>query len=174
MRFLDLSLKVSLWVCSLVAAQFLAAQTDPTFQHTAPVEVSITVGDTLVLGKPKSSSVFAFIDIFRKTRWDPNPLPNDEFTQKYKTYDSATGNGFYRYFFRGYFDAAELPASFEGRKFRIKGLEVVSKEKDGSPMNVIYLETDQEDTIIMVDIDNAAEFGEIENVIFSTQKSQKP
>ena len=40
-------------------------------------------------------------------------------------------------------------------------------------MNVIYLETDLEDTIIMVDIDNAAEFGEIENVLFSAQNSQK-
>lgn len=173
MRLPDLSLKVCLWVCSFVASQFVAAQSDPTFQHTEPVEVSITVGDTLVLGKPKSPTVFAFIDIFRKTRWDPNPLPNDEFTRKYTTYDSATGNGFYRYFFRGDFDAAELPAKYEGLKFRIKGIEVVSKEKDGSPMNVIYLETDLEDTIIMVDIDNAAEFGEIENVLFSAQNSQK-
>lgn len=173
MRFPDLSLSVCLGLCSLFVSQFVAAQTDPTFQHTEPVEVSITVGDTLVLGKPKSPTVFAFIDIFRKTRWDPNPLPDDEFARKYKTYDSATGNGFYRYFFRGDFDAAELPASYEGRKFRIKGLEVLSKEKDGSLMNVIYLETDLDDTIIMVDIDNAAEFGEIENVIFSAQKSQQ-
>jgi hypothetical protein len=172
MRFSDSSLKVCLWVCFLFAAQIVAAQTDPAFEHTEPVEVSITVGDTLVLGKPKSPTVFAFIDIFRKTRWDPNPLPNDEFTRKYKTYDSATGNGFYRYFFRGDFDAAELPAAYEGRKFRIKGIEVVSKEKDGSPMNVIYLETERDDTIIMVDIDNAAEFGEIENVIFSAQNSK--
>ena len=172
MRFSDLSLKICLWVFFLFAAQFVAAQTDPAFEHTEPVEVSITVGDTLVLGKPKSPTVFAFIDIFRKTRWDPKPLPNDEFTRKYKTYDSATGNGFYRYFFRGDFDAAELPATYEGRKFRIKGIEVVSKEKDGSPMNVIYLETEREDTIIMVDIDNAAEFGEIENVIFSAQNSK--
>jgi hypothetical protein len=172
MRFSDLSLKVCLWVCFLVAVQFVTAQSDPTFTHTEPIEVSIMVGDTLVLGKPKSPTVFAFIDIFRKTRWDPNPLPNDEFTRKYKTYDSATGNGFYRYFFRGDFDAAELPATYEGRKFRIKGIEVVSKEKDGSPMNVIYLETERDDTIIMVDIDNAAEFGEIENVIFSAQNSK--
>ena len=85
-------------------------------------EVSVGAGDTMVLGKPTSPEVYAYLDIFRKTRWDPKPLPNDEFTQKFGTYDSSTGNGFFRYFFRGDFDAAELPASFEGRKLPILGV----------------------------------------------------
>ena len=130
-------------------------------------EVSISVGDTLVIGSPKSAKAFAFIDIFKKTRWDPSPLPDDEFTQKYKTYDSTTGNGFYRYFFRGDFDAAELPIEYQGRKFEILGLEVLKKEKDSSPINVIYLRTEDPNTVIMVDIDKAAEYFEIATVIFS-------
>jgi hypothetical protein len=130
-------------------------------------EVFISVGDTLVIGSPKSAKAFAFIDIFKKTRWDPSPLPNDAFTQKYNTYDSATGNGFYRYFFRGDFDAAELPIEYQGRKYEILGLEVLKKEKDSSPINVIYLRTEDPNTVIMVDIDQAVEFLEIATVIFS-------
>ena len=60
-------------------------------------EFSVGAGDTIVLGKPTSPEVYAYIDIFRKTRWDPKPLPNDEFTQKFGTYDSSTGNGFFRW-----------------------------------------------------------------------------
>lgn len=146
----------------------LAAQVDTNFESTSQEElVSISVGDTLVIGSPKAANVFAFIDIFKKTRWDPSPLPNDIFTQKYKTYDSATGNGFYRYFFRGDFDAAELPKEYQGRKFEILGLEVLKKEKDSSPINVIYLRTEDPNTVIMVDIDRAAEYLEIAQVIFS-------
>ncbi len=147
----------------------VAAQVD-TKLGTAPPEeeeISISVGDTLVIGSPKSAKAFAFIDIFKKTRWDPSPLPNDAFTQKYNTYDSATGNGFYRYFFRGDFDAAELPIEYQGRKFAILGLEVLKKEKDSSPINVIYLQTEDPNTIIMVDIDKAVEYLEIATVIFS-------
>lgn len=145
----------------------LAAQINTNSESVTPEEVSISVGDTLVIGAPKAANVFAFIDIFKKTRWDPSPLPNDVFTQKYKTYDSATGNGFYRYFFRGDFDAAELPKEYQGRKFEILGLEVLKKEKDSSPINVIYLRTEDPNTIIMVDIDRAAEYLEIAQVIFS-------
>ena len=147
----------------------VAAQADTKLEMAPPEEeeVSISVGDTLVIGSPKSAKAFAFIDIFKKTRWDPSPLPNDAFTQKYNTYDSATGNGFYRYFFRGDFDAAELPIEYQGRKFAILGLEVLKKEKDSSPINVIYLRTEDPNTVIMVDIDQAVEFLEIATVIFS-------
>ncbi len=130
-------------------------------------ELNVSVGDTLVLGKPKSAEVFAYIDIFKKTRWDPRPLPDDEFTRKFKTYDSSTGNGFYRWFFRGDFDAAELPAKYQGRKFPILGLEVLSREKSGEPYHVVYLKTDKDEVVIMVDIDQAAQFDEIAGVIFA-------
>lgn len=147
----------------------VAAQVNAKLETAPPEdeEVSISVGDTLVIGSPKSAKAFAFIDIFKKTRWDPSPLPNDAFTQKYNTYDSATGNGFYRYFFRGDFDAAELPIEYQGRKFAILGLEVLKKEKDSSPINVIYLQTEDSNTVLMVDIDKAVEYLEIAEVIFS-------
>jgi len=173
MRFSIIASRFLFFLLAMFTVSAVSAQSEKESTSTEPVEVSISVGDTLVLGRPKSSRVFAFIDIFRKTRWDPDPLPDDEFTRKYKTYDSSTGNGFYRYFFRGDFDASELPASFEGQKFPIKGLEVVKKEKDGSPMNVVYLETENENTIIMVDIDNATQFGEVENVILARRKKSK-
>lgn len=134
-------------------------------------DVTITVGDTLVLGKSKGAQVFAFLDRFTKTRWDPRPLPLDSFTLKYQTYDSTTGNGFYRYFFRGDFDAAELENTYQGLKFEILGLEVLSREKDGSPMNVIYLKTDDPNTVIMVDVDPAFQYGEIESVILGQRNN---
>ena len=124
-------------------------------------EVSVGAGDTIVLGKPTSPEVFAYLDIFRKTRWDPKPLPDDEFTQKFGTYDSSTGNGFFRYFFRGDFDAAELPASFEGRKLPILGVEVIPGKVEGELVNVMYLKTGDPNEIIVVEFDNAMQFGEL-------------
>lgn len=174
MRFSIIASRTIFTLFLLFTAIRAEAQSSEGVASNEAVEVNISVGDTLVLGKPKSPTVFAFIDIFRKTRWDPDPMPDDAFTRKFKTYDSATGNGFYRYFFRGDFDAAELPVSFEGRKFPIKGLEVVTKEKDGTPLNVVYLATDNENTIIMVDIDNATQFGEIENVILAERNKLQP
>lgn len=174
MRFSIIASRTIFTLFLLFTAIAAEAQSSEGVASNEAVEVNISVGDTLVLGKPKSPTVFAFIDIFRKTRWDPDPMPDDAFTRKFKTYDSATGNGFYRYFFRGDFDAAELPVSFEGRKFPIKGLEVVTKEKDGTPLNVVYLATDNENTIIMVDIDNATQFGEIENVILAERNKLQP
>lgn len=174
MRFSIIASRTIFTLFLLFTAIRAEAQSSEGVASNEAVEVNISVGDTLVLGKPKSPTVFAFIDIFRKTRWDPDPMPDDAFTRKFKTYDSATGNGFYRYFFRGDFDAAELPVSFEGRKFPIKGLEVVTKEKDGTPLNVVYLATDNENTIIMVDIDNATQFGEIENVILAQRNKLQP
>lgn len=124
-------------------------------------EVSVGTGDTIVLGKPTSSEVYAYLDIFRKTRWDPKPLPNDEFTQKFGTYDSSTGNGFFRYFFRGDFDVAELPVSFEGQKLPILGVEVIPGKSEGELVNVMYLKTDDPNEIIIVEFDNAMKFGEL-------------
>jgi len=174
MRLGNLFLREGISLICFISVGIVSAQIDAEFSESEPQEVTISVGDTLVLGEPKSTTVFAFIDIFKKTRWDPDPLPDDAFTRKYKTYDSSTGNGFYRFFFRGDFDAAELPASFQGSKFAIKGLEVVRKEKDGSPMNVIYLETGKSESVIMVDIDNAANYGEISNVIFLNKSDRRP
>ena len=64
-------------------------------------------------------------------------------------------------FFRGDFDAAELPASFEGRKLPILGVEVIPGKSEGNLVNVMYLKTDDPNEIIIVEFDDAMQFGEL-------------
>lgn len=149
-----------IWLFSL--SPFLKAQ--------QKVEMEIGTGDTAIIGKSKGAEVFAYLDIFRKTRWDPDPLPLDSFSMKYPTYDSATGNGFYRYFFRGDFDAAELPNEFEGRELEILGIEVLVDTKTGDPKNIMYLKSDIPDTVIWVDFDDSLKYGEIETFVLNKNK----
>lgn len=151
-----------LLILFLTVAPFLKAQ--------QKVEMEIGTGDTAVIGKSKGAEVFAYLDIFRKTRWDPDPLPLDSFSMKYPTYDSATGNGFYRYFFRGDFDAAELPNEFEGRELEILGIEVLVDTKTGDPKNIMYLKSEIPDTVIWVDFDDALKYGEIETFVLNKNK----
>lgn len=152
------SVKVLL-ICLLLSAFFNSA-------NAQSKEVSVGAGDTILLGKPVSPEVFAYIDIFKKTRWDPKPLPDDEFTRRYGTYDSATGNGFFRYFFRGDFDAAELPATFQGRKMPILGVEVIPGKKEDQWVNVMYLKTKSPNEIVVVEFDEATQYGEIGTEVF--------
>lgn len=142
----------------------------PFLKAQQKVEMEIGTGDTAVIGKSNGAEVFAYLDIFRKTRWDPDPLPLDSFSMKYPTYDSATGNGFYRYFFRGDFDAAELPNEFEGRELEILGIEVLVDTKTGGPKNIMYLKSDIPDTVIWVDFDEALKYGEIETFVLNKNK----
>lgn len=142
----------------------------PCLKAQQKVEMEIGTGDTAVIGKSNGAEVFAYIDIFRKTRWDPDPLPLDSFSMKYPTYDSATGNGFYRYFFRGDFDAAELPNAFEGRELEILGIEVLVDTKTGGPKNIMYLKSGIPDTVIWVDFDDALKYGEIETFVLNNNK----
>lgn len=128
-------------------------------------EYDVGAGDTAVLGKSKGAEVYAYLDLYRKTRWDPADLVQDSFTMKYGAYDTATGNGFYRYFFRGDFDVAELPNEFEGRKFVIIGVEVLKKKETGENINVMYLKGFQENTVIWVDFDDAVKYMEIQRFI---------
>lgn len=142
----------------------------PYLKAQQKVEMEIGTGDTAVIGKSNGAEVFAYIDIFRKTRWDPDPLPLDSFSMKYPTYDSATGNGFYRYFFRGDFDAAELPNAFEGRELEILGIEVLVDTKTGGLKNIMYLKSGIPDTVIWVDFDDALKYGEIETFVLNNNK----
>lgn len=142
----------------------------PFLKAQQKVEMEIGTGDTAVIGKSNGAEVFAYLDIFRKTRWDPDPLPLDSFSMKYPTYDSSTGNGFYRYFFRGDFDAAELPNEFEGRELEILGIEVLVDTKTGGPKNIMYLKSDIPDTVIWVDFDEALKYGEIETFVLNKNK----
>lgn len=143
----------------------------PQLMAQEKVEMEIGTGDTAIIGKSTGAEVFAYLDIFRKTRWDPDPLPLDSFTIKYPTYDSSTGNGFYRYFFRGDFDAAELPNAFEGRELEILGIEVLVDTKTGDPKNIMYLKSEIPDTVIWVDFDDAMKYGEIETFVLNKNKN---
>jgi len=76
-------------------------------------------------------------------------------------YDTATGNGFYQSFFKGDYDAAELPSSYSGQKMVILGVEVLKNKNTGKDMNIMYLYGDIPNSIIWVDFDEAMATGEI-------------
>ncbi len=116
----------------------------------AEVEIEIGMGDTAVIGKT-SLSEFVHLDIYRRTRWDPDS----------PAYDTATGNGFFQSFFKGDYDAAELPALYAGRKFVILGVEVLKNKNTGKDMNIMYLHGDVVNSVIWVDFDRAVETKEI-------------
>jgi hypothetical protein len=113
-------------------------------------EIDIGCGDTAIIGKT-SLSEFVNLDIYRRTRWDPEAT----------AYDTATGNGFYQSFFKGDYDAAELPALYAGRKFVILGVEILKNKNTGKDMNIMYLHGDVENSVIWVDFDRAVETKEI-------------
>ena len=114
------------------------------------VEIDIGRGDTAVIGKT-SASVFFHLDMYRRTRWEPGA----------PAYDTATGNGFYKSFFKGDYDAAELPSSYSGQKMVILGVEILKNKNTGKDMNIMYLYGDIPNSIIWVDFDEAMATGEI-------------
>jgi hypothetical protein len=113
-------------------------------------EINIGRGDTAVIGKT-SAAVFYHLDMYRRTRWEPGA----------PAYDTATGNGFYKSFFKGDYDAAELPSSYSGQKMVILGVEVLMNKNTGKDMNIMYLYCDIPNSIIWVDFDEAMATGEI-------------
>lgn len=115
-----------------------------------PYEINIGRGDTALIGKT-SASVFYHLDMYRRTRWEPGA----------PAYDTATGNGFYQSFFKGDYDAAELPSSYSGQKMVILGVEVLKNKNTGKDMNIMYLYGDMPNSIIWVDFDEAMATGEI-------------
>jgi hypothetical protein len=113
-------------------------------------EIDIGRGDTALIGKT-SASVFFHLDMYRRTRWEPGA----------PAYDTATGNGFYQSFFKGDYDAAELPSSYSGQKMVILGVEILKNKNTGKDMNIMYLYGDIPNSIIWVDFDEAMATGEI-------------
>lgn len=114
------------------------------------VEIDIGKGDTALIGKT-SAAVFYHLDMYKRTRWAPEA----------PAYDTATGNGFYQSFFKGDYDAAELPASYSGQKLVILGVEVLKNKNTGKDMNIMYLYGDLPNSIVWVDFDEAIATGEI-------------
>ena len=129
----------------------------PVKKKAAPEEeIEIGMGDTALIGKPpmdgdKVSGIYYHLDIYRKTRWDPD-APG---------YDTATGNGFYQAFFKGDFDAAELPSTYAGKKLVVLGVEVLKNKNTGKDMYIMYLHSDVPNTVIWVDFYEAMATGEI-------------
>jgi len=115
-----------------------------------PYEINIGRGDTALIGKT-SASVFFHLDMYRRTRWEPGA----------PSYDTTTGNGFYKSFFKGDYDAAELPSSYSGQKMVILGVEILKNKNTGKDMNIMYLYGDIPNSIIWVDFDEAMATGEI-------------
>jgi hypothetical protein len=113
-------------------------------------EIDIGRGDTALIVKT-SASVFYHLDMYRRTRWEPGA----------PEYDTATGNGFYKSFFKGDYDAAELPSSYSGQKMVILGVEILKNKNTGKDMNIMYLYGDMPNSIIWVDFDEAMATGEI-------------
>jgi len=115
------------------------------------VEITINVGDSVEIGNCVGDH-YINLDYFRKTRW----------TGAYKSYDTATGDGFYASFFAtGDFDMYELPAKFKKRTFVVLGLEVLTNKKTGNPMHVVYLRGPDPNSIIWVDFYEAVDSAEI-------------
>ncbi len=120
-------------------------------------EVELKVGDTLIIGHCPGKS-FTHLDLYRKTR----------FLGTEKPYDTTTGQGFFTSFFStGDFDVAELPCEYANKKFVIMGMEELQDKKTHKLRQVIYLKGDAPNSIIWVDLQEAAEALEIEIETFN-------
>lgn len=145
------------FLSSLTSSKSYAQNRPPAIPQEEEIEIG--KGDTAVLKVPKGAMEYAFIDIYRKTRWAPNDGPN--IPKSTPGYDTATGNGFYADFFEGDFDVAELPSDFKGKKLVILGVEVLKNKNTGADMNIMYLNSEIPNSVIWVDFDEAVKFNEI-------------
>lgn len=118
----------------------------PKQGHAQTGEIELRVGDSLTLGTC-SNPTFGFmaIDMVTKTRWVDRGI----------TYDTATGEGFYPYFFNeGDVDSKRLPCDYTGKKFRIAGLQQIKQDSglyktiifgqlSTNPMEILWVEVEQ-------------------------------
>ncbi len=122
------------------------------FPHFSSAQTDIKVGDSLTIGKC-SSAEFGFLNIDKvvKTRWVDRGL----------TYDTATGDGFYFYFFNeGDVDSRRLPCDYEGKKFRIASMDYYKKEGGGKRL-VMLGQIDNERTVLWIEVDEAIKTKEL-------------
>lgn len=115
-------------------------------------QTDVKIGDSLTLGKCSSIEFgFLHIDKVIKTRWVDRGL----------TYDSATGDGFYFYFFNeGDVDSRRLPCEYTGRKFRVASMSYHKKD-DGHKRLVILGQIDDERTVLWIEVDEAIKAKEL-------------
>jgi len=110
---------------------------------------TVQVGDSVFLAACPAKG-FKYIQYYRKTRF-----PNAN-----ASYNKATGDDFYEFFFLdGDFDAKVLPCEYAGKKFRIISIKTMMDKKTGVDRHVMFLDLGP-DTVAWVELDGAV--GEME------------
>lgn len=117
---------------------------------TADSSRAVNVGDSVIISAcpPKG---FMHIQYYKKTRFsDPNA-----------TYDKATGDNFYEYFFsEGDFDAKHLPCEYGGKPYQIIAFKTLVDKTTGADRPVMFLDLGP-NTIAWVELPAAVEAMEI-------------
>lgn len=91
---------------------------------------NVNVGDSVYISACPAKG-FLYIQYYRKTRF-PNPNAS---------YNKATGEDFYEYFFTdGDFDAKYLPCEYGGKKYKIISIRTLLDKNTGSDITVMFLE----------------------------------
>ncbi len=132
-------MRILLLVFSFIAAHGASAQSD-----------FIKPGDSIVLGTP-ADSLFKHAFLVTKTRISPTVI----------AYDTATGKGFHNAFFSlGDFNMGNLAPTYAGQILPVIAMEYLST-KDGKGRYVVFLDIPLENSLIWLDIEDAAETGEV-------------
>ena len=120
-----------------------------SFTSFAQKNVSLNVGDSLVLGKCARDDIgFTSMDLIVKTSFPENNF----------IYNDSTGEGFFNWFLgTGDFDSRRLPCTYAGRKFKIATIHQYPNEDGVTTRTVILGRIDDERTVIWVEIDKAIE-----------------
>lgn len=122
------------------------------FSKGQQVKVTFSIGDTLELGECPDSLSFKRIDYYKKTRFVKNNL----------TYNKENGEGFYDYFFKdGDFDVSRLPCKYSGFLAVLISIQPFQDKKTGQVRNVFFCRGPEPNSILWIEIDDAANEGEI-------------
>jgi len=115
-------------------------------------EKNVDVGDFVVFGKCTGKNQYKFIDKYKKSR----------VVDTAATYDTASGEGFYAYFFsEGDFDPSKLPGTYKGKQFKIISLEVFTDKNTKEDRRVLFIKLEDKNAIAWVEFDKAIESGEL-------------
>ena len=123
-----------------------------SFAHagTSDSTRTVQVGDSVFIA-PCPGSGFSYIQFYQKTR----------FTNPTATYDKATGDDFYEYFFLdGDFDVKPLPCAYGGKKYRIISIRTLVDKTTGADRPVMFLEL-APNTVAWVELSGAVDALEI-------------
>lgn len=118
--------------------------------NTTDSSRAVNVGDSVIISACPAKG-FMHIQYYKKTRFsDPNA-----------TYDKATGDNFYEYFFNeGDFDAKHLPCEYGGKPYRIIAFKTLVDKNTGADRPVMFLDLGP-NTIAWVELPAAVEAMEV-------------